>query len=157
VDRPAGALELIEESRYFVVHAPRQTGKTTTLNALARDLTAGGQHVALRFSCERGEPAGDDYGAVSRAILDAITAAASGQGLPAELLPPSPWPEASPESRLHAGLAAWSRACPLPIVLFFDEIDALRGLSLISVLRQLRDGHTHLQPVQRQRQVVPDR
>jgi hypothetical protein len=26
-------------------------------------------------------------------------------------------------------------------VLFFDEIDALRGASLVSVLRQLRDGH----------------
>jgi AAA domain len=140
--RLPGALGLIEQSRYFVVHAPRQTGKTTTLNALASDLTAGGRHVALRFSCERGEPAGDDYGAASTAILDAIAEEALAQGLPAELLPPSPWPQAAPESRLRAGLTAWSVACPLPIVLLFDEMDALRGLSLISVLRQLRDGYT---------------
>jgi hypothetical protein len=32
------------------------------------------------------------------------------------------------------------RQCPLPIVLIFDEIDSMRGQSLISVLRQLRDG-----------------
>jgi len=36
----------------FVVHAPRQTGKTTTLLALAQALTAGGRHAALHFSCE---------------------------------------------------------------------------------------------------------
>jgi hypothetical protein len=39
-------------------------------------------------------------------------------------------------------LAAWAAVCPRPLVLFFDEIDALRGESLRSVLRQLRDGYT---------------
>lgn len=34
------------------------------------------------------------------------------------------------------------RNCPRPLVLFFDEIDALQGQSLRSVLRQLRDGFT---------------
>jgi len=29
--RLPGALDLIDEGLYFVVHAPRQTGKTTTL------------------------------------------------------------------------------------------------------------------------------
>jgi hypothetical protein len=138
--RLPGAMGYIENGQYFVVHAPRQTGKTTTLMALARDVTAEGQHVALLVSCERAEPAGDDYGATARAILAAVAQEAVAQGLPAELMPPSPWPEESAESRLHSGLAAWARKCPLPIVLFFDEIDALRGNSLISVLRQLRDG-----------------
>jgi hypothetical protein len=36
------ARPLIDAAQYFVVHAPRQTGKTTTLNALARALTAEG-------------------------------------------------------------------------------------------------------------------
>jgi hypothetical protein len=138
--RLPGAMGYLEQGQYFVVHAPRQTGKTTTLTALARDLTAAGRHVALLVSCERAEPAGDDYGAAAGAILEAITVEAFTQGLPAELMPPSPWPEASAESRLHTGLTAWARACPLPIALFFDEIDSLRGNSLISVLRQLRDG-----------------
>jgi hypothetical protein len=72
-------------------------------------------------------------------VLSAIAEEAIAQGLPPELMPP-PWPDSPPGARLHAGLASWARACPLPIVLFFDEIDALRGQSLISVLRQLRDG-----------------
>ena len=51
---------LIENESYFVVHAPRQTGKTTTLEVLATALTAEGKYTALRFSCETGQPFGDD-------------------------------------------------------------------------------------------------
>jgi AAA ATPase domain len=135
------ALPLIERSQYFVVHAPRQTGKTTTLNALARQLSAEGRHVALRFSCESAQAAGDDYGAAELQVLEAIRAVAEAQ-LPPERLPPDPWPDAPPGTRLAAALRDWAAVCPLPLVLFFDEIDALRGQSLISVLRQLRDGFT---------------
>jgi hypothetical protein len=49
-------------------------------------------------------------------------------------------PEAPEENLLYAALEAWAQACPRPLVPFFDEIDALRGQSLISVLRQLRAG-----------------
>ncbi|MCL9795526.1 P-loop NTPase family protein [Frankia sp. AgKG'84/4] len=56
--RPPG---LVDQDGYFVVHAPRQTGKTTALRALAAELTASGRSAALYFSCEFGEAAGDDY------------------------------------------------------------------------------------------------
>ncbi|XXY54388.1 AAA family ATPase [Sorangium sp. So ce269] len=129
---------LVEKASYFVLHAPRQTGKTTTLRALAEELTASGRHAALHFSCETGETAGDDYVAAQRAILDAIRQRAK-QALPAELRP-RPFPPASGTSLLVAALRAWAEACPRPLALFFDEIDALRGQGLISVLRQLRSG-----------------
>jgi len=138
--RLPGARELVEQSRYFVVHAPRQTGKTTSLAALALDLNAGGRHAALLFSCEQASYAGDDVAAGGREILEAIADEAT-YGLAPELRPPSPWPEASDGALVRAGLSAWAKQCPLPLVLFFDEIDALRGNSLISVLRQLRAGH----------------
>jgi len=63
---------LVDQMGYFVVHAPRPTGKTTALRALARELTADGRYAALRFSCELGQAAGDDYGAAQRGILDEI-------------------------------------------------------------------------------------
>ncbi|MFC5821842.1 hypothetical protein, partial [Nonomuraea harbinensis] len=44
------ARTLIDMDRYFVVHAPRQTGKTTALEALASELTAEGDIAALMFS-----------------------------------------------------------------------------------------------------------
>ncbi|WP_076833626.1 ATP-binding protein [Frankia sp. CcI49] len=133
------ALGLIEQDGYFVVHAPRQTGKTTTMEALARELTAAGRYAALLFSCESGRAWEDDIGSASRAVLERIRAEAD-RVLPLPLRPPA-WPEAAEGALLVAALTAWARACPRPLVLFVDEIDALRGQTLISVLSQLRDGY----------------
>jgi hypothetical protein len=130
---------LVDQMGYFVVHAPRQTGKTTTLSALANELTAAGQHAALHFSCEVGRAAGDNYGAAQRGVLHRIQRRANA-ALPPELRPP-PWPAAPDENLLGDALAAWAAACPRPLALFFDEIDALQGQTLISVLSQLRDGY----------------
>ncbi len=124
--------------RVFRGPCPRQTGKTTTLRALARQLTAAGTYTALHFSCETAEAAGDDYEAAQRAILESISRNADND-LPAELQPPLPWPDADSSSLLANGLRAWARVSGRPLVLFFDEIDAVRGQGLISVLRQLRD------------------
>ena len=129
---------LVDQLGYFVVHAPRQTGKTTALRALAQELTTRGRYAALHFSCELGQAAGDDYGAAQHGILNEIRLRAETE-LTADLRPPS-WPPAPDTGLLGTGLTAWAQACPRPLVLFFDEIDALRGQSLISVLRQLRAG-----------------
>jgi hypothetical protein len=131
--------DLVAQEGYFVVHAPRQTGKTTTLQAVADALTKTGQYAAVLFSCETGRAWGDDIGAATRDILARLRAAAD-TALPPDLRPP-PWPEASEGTLLAAGFSAWASACPRPLVLFLDEIDALRGQSLISVLSQLRDGY----------------
>ena len=140
-DRLSGAREMIGREEYFVVHAPRQSGKTTSLEALSRELTVAGTHVALRVSCASAKGVGDDVGAVGAEILGAIRGAARGLRLPTELLPPDPWPEVAVSSRIREGLAEWAAACPLPVVLFFDEVDALQGRSLVSFLNQLRDGY----------------
>jgi hypothetical protein len=132
---------LIARGQYFVVHAPRQTGKTTTLAALARTLTAEGQYLAVHFSCETGEVAGDNYAAAQADVLHALRTQAELLKLPPELLPPDPWPAAPDGRSLAAALKAWAQRCPRPLVLFLDEVDALRGESLRSVLRQLRDGY----------------
>ncbi|MGH3680521.1 MAG: hypothetical protein ACRDT2_09765, partial [Natronosporangium sp.] len=65
------ARRLVERGEYFVLHAPRQTGKTTTLIALAHTLTAEGQYAALYASCEAGRVT-DDYAPAQRAVLDDI-------------------------------------------------------------------------------------
>lgn len=41
---------LIEQRRYFVLHAPRQTGKTTALFALVQHLNASGRYRAMKRS-----------------------------------------------------------------------------------------------------------
>lgn len=39
LDRLGDIRSLIDAKQYFVVHAPRQSGKTTTIEALAKQLT----------------------------------------------------------------------------------------------------------------------
>ncbi|MEU8150899.1 ATP-binding protein [Nonomuraea sp. NPDC048901] len=127
--------------RYIVLHAPRQTGKTTVLDALASGLTAEGDTAALMISCERAKSAGDDVGWAESLLLDSLREAADLSGWPKKLLPPDSWPQVTPGSRFGAALREWCRRCPRRVVLFLDEIDALQGNSLVSVLGQLRDGH----------------
>lgn len=130
---------LIDQESYFVVHAPRQVGKTTALLSLARELTAEGQYLAALVSMEVGAAFPKDIGAAEAAILDSWRNALEAQ-LPPELQPPA-FPEASPGHRIGTTLAAWAKASSKPLVIFLDEIDALRDDVLVSVLRQLRDGY----------------
>ncbi len=130
--------KLIDQKLYFVLHAPRQVGKTTTLLTLAHELTAEGRYAAVLLSMEQGAPLSDDLGAAELAILGSWRRFA-GVWLPAELQPP-PWPETAPGERIGAALGIWAQASPRPLVVFLDEIDALRDEVLISVLRQIRAG-----------------
>jgi hypothetical protein len=139
--RLPGVHRLLGRNQYFVVHAPRQSGKTTTLLALTQELTATGQRAALYVSCGLAAVAGDDYASAELQLLAAIGQAAAQQRLPQELRPPHTWEDGASGSRIGLALATWAQTCPLPIVLFLDEIDALAGASLISVLQQIRDGY----------------
>lgn len=137
--RLPGIRRLIDQGLYFVLHAPRQTGKTTALQALARELTAEGRYAAVLVTMETGSPFRGDIGAAELAILRDWRRDIDNQ-LPADLRPP-PFPDAEPGARLAAALERWATSSPRPLVIFLDEIDALRDDVLISALRQLRAGH----------------
>jgi hypothetical protein len=146
-ERLPEARPLVDQGAYFGVHAPRQTGKTTTLRTLARELTLEGKYAALHFTCEVGGAVEEDVVMAQRLILTAIRVSAI-TTLPAELRPPRRWPgdpAVDGPQLLGLGLLAWAQMCPRPLVLFFDEIDALRGQSLKIVLSQLRAGY-HQRP-----------
>ncbi|NET39395.1 MAG: ATP-binding protein, partial [Cyanothece sp. SIO1E1] len=119
---------LIEQRGYFVIHAPRQTGKTTAMLALAQQLTASGQYTAILVSAEVGAAFPHDPGAAEAAILDAWRNAAKFR-LPPNLQPP-PWPPAAAGQRLGAALSEWAQRSPRPLVVFIDEIDALQDVTL---------------------------
>ena len=82
------SLRLVDHQAYFALHAPRQTGKTTTVRALAARLTEGGRYAALHFSCESARVFPEDVGAAERVIVSAIAASAENH-LPEALRPPS--------------------------------------------------------------------
>ncbi|WP_179136799.1 hypothetical protein [Candidatus Entotheonella palauensis] len=62
-------MRLIDSNGYFVVHAPRQTGKTTAMAALARELTASGKYIAVLVSMEVGAGFPDDLERAELTIL----------------------------------------------------------------------------------------
>ena len=132
---------LVEQEGYFVVHAPRQVGKTTALLSLAQELTEGGRYVAALVSMEAGAGFPDDVGAAEAAILQSWQGKVDSQ-LPPKLHPP-PFSDAPPGSRIGTALREWARTAPRPLVIFLDEIDSLRNGVLISILRQLREGYSN--------------
>ncbi len=51
-ERCRGLLQLIDNKQYFVIHAARQSGKTTLLLELAQQLNEAGHYYALYCSLE---------------------------------------------------------------------------------------------------------
>src|SRR3954453_21026293 len=69
---------LLDQQLYFVIHAPRQVGKTTCFRALAESLRHEGRYTALYASCEAGQAAGGDLEAGVSAVLDSLLTSAEG-------------------------------------------------------------------------------
>jgi hypothetical protein len=135
--------KLIEQQNYFVVHAPRQTGKTTLLSMMARKLTNEGRYAALRFSIEASRPFSKDVAAAIANALDSLRWTAETL-LPEPLRPPADLFQNIPEpsNALFYVLNRWAQRSPRPLVIFIDEIDAIEEDALIAVLHQLRNGYT---------------
>ncbi len=135
-------LGLVRKKRYFVLHAPRQTGKTSTLLALRDRLNSGseGEYRCVYVNVEPAQTAREDVGAAMRAIIGEMVG--QSRRTPARETARAAAEAADPFGNPHGALAAfleeWAAADPRPLVLLIDEIDALVGDSLVSVLRQLR-------------------
>ena len=142
MDRLPDVVSLIRKEQYFVVHAQRQCGKTTAFLALAKEINSKAERVAMYCSLE-----------VANAFPEAET------GLPvicerirgaAETIPGSDDSliaqlNAIPERDLVSSgvlrsLSIISKHVGKPLVVFFDEVDCLSDQTLLTFLRQLRDG-----------------
>ena len=139
----AEVLTLIGRLKYFVLHAPRQSGKTTLLGALLASLNRTGRYRCVYVNVEVAQAAREDAGEAMRAILEVLAKESAwtiGERCVEEI-----WPaildRAGPHAALNRVLSDWAAADPKPLVLFVDEIDSLVGDTLISVLRQIRSGY----------------
>ena len=138
-------LSLIRLKKYFVLHAPRQTGKTTTLRALRDRLNEGaaGEVLCVYANLESGQSTREQVAEAMEAILGELAFEAELMG--DEFLK-AQWrgifAAVGPHRALGEALSRWAIASPLPLVLLLDEVDAVLGDSLISLLRQLRTGYT---------------
>ena len=137
----AEVLGLVRDEKYFVLHAPRQTGKTSVLLALRDLLNAEGAYCCVYVNIEGAQALREDVEQAMRVILGEL---ASRARLIGDDFLSKAWSDIFAEfgpGALREALTRWSEAAPKPLVLLIDEIDALVGDSLLSVLRQLRAGY----------------
>ena len=137
----AEVLGLVRDEQYFVLHAPRQTGKTSALLALRDLLNAEGTYCCVYVNIEGAQALREDVEQAMRVILGEL---ASRARLIGDDFLSKAWSDIFAEfgpGALREALTRWSEAAPKPLVLLIDEIDALIGDSLLSVLRQLRVGY----------------
>ena len=136
-------LALVRNKKYFVLHAPRQTGKTSALLALRDLLNGRGDYRCVYANVESGQSARENVAEGVRTVLAELAfqaGATLGDGSLEDI-----WPDAlervGPHGALRQALARWCQTDPKPLVLLIDEIDTLIGDTLLSVLRQLRTGY----------------
>ena len=138
-------LGLVRDKKYFVLHAPRQTGKTSALLAL-RDLLNGGEAGDWRCvyaNVEAGQAARENVRDAMRAVLSefALRASLTLGDDSVEGICHAAMDSAGPMGALGLALSRWAAADRTPLVLLIDEIDSLVGDTLLSVLRQVRAGY----------------
>ena len=140
-----GIVRFVERKQYFVLHAARQTGKTTAMLALVDAINAKGEMTALYFTVEAAQP----YTSPEEGIPVVVRAMASDlleDGRFKDTIPVDPstgevdesWSRQVDVARFFTILA---KASKKPLVVFIDEIDALSDGTLIAFLRQLRSGY----------------
>ena len=144
LDRLPGVRALVAGGNYFVVHAPRQTGKTTALQALVREINEKGDMFALYCTLESLQNRSDPE-KTNIAIRDLV---ADNVEMSKFYRRSSDAPELKSD-RGGIGLAVRTVlqnvciAVGKPVVVFFDEADCLVGNAIVSFLRQLRDGYVN--------------
>ncbi len=132
---------LIGQRRYFVLHAPRQTGKTTCLLALRDALNAAGEYNVVYANIESAQAMRGNVAAAMAVITTDLSEQIERTlkiGIKADGLAS----DTADGSRLRVLLRMASERSDKPLIVLLDEVDALVGDTLISLLRQIRAGYT---------------
>jgi hypothetical protein len=136
-------LFLIDNRKYFVLHAPRQTGKTSYLLALMEYLDKQEKYKSLYVNLENAQAARENVKEGMRTVLTSLAQAASFYLKDSFL--EEKWEQIfntrGEFAALNEALSQWCQHNEKPIILFLDEADSLVGDTLISLLRQLRSGY----------------
>ncbi|MDR1537216.1 MAG: AAA-like domain-containing protein [Clostridiales bacterium] len=138
------ARSLIDSEQYFIIHAARQSGKTTLLLNLTQQLNSAGEYYALYCSLENAEGLTDAQVGIS-SIIGALKAALEGNGFPKAASFAAQVDLTNFSNALQRSLTDYCRLLDKPLVLFFDEADCPSGQTLITFLRQLRNGYVSRQ------------
>lgn len=139
--------DFIKKEYYFVLHAPRQSGKTTSIIEFVKHLNEEGTYKALYLSTEPAHNSANDVKESIRAILeeflDQITFFLPTESAAIEYLHGVLKKRSTAKSGVLSFLRFWAQESKIPLVIFLDEFDGLVGDALITLLKQFRTGYTN--------------
>jgi len=140
--RCRGLAALIEQKQYFVIHAARQSGKTTLLLDLVNRLNNEGRYHALYCSLETVQGIVDPKEGIPAIVYEIRKAIKYHGRLPADAYAVN---HNMNEFNIVIGetLADFCQKLDKPLVILFDEADCLSNGTLICFLRQLRSGYVN--------------
>ena len=131
---------LIAQKKYFILHAPRQTGKTSCLLALRDRLNSEDDYCCVYANFEMGQTARNNVISGMLAITSELNKRLKAL-FAIDLDVKSFIENSDAHNTLNQFLSEVCHLLDKPLVLLIDEIDSLVGDILISVLRQLRAGY----------------
>ena len=131
-------MKLIKREQYFIIHAARQSGKTTLLWELVNKLNNEGNYYALYCSLEALQSFPRPEVGIPE-IIKVIKLCIKTQKLPGEFAEDADLSNIA--GVLYASFVQYCNSLDKPLVIFFDEADCLSSDTLITFLRQLRNGH----------------
>ena len=140
--RLQGVEQLIESKQYFVIHAARQSGKTTYLLDLMKKLNAESKYYATYCSLEILQEIRDVKEGIPL-LIKGLKEAFCTSNVPKNELFAENADYSNYSGVLHSELKKYCKLLDRPLVIFFDEADCLKEGTLISFLRQLRMGYVN--------------
>ncbi|MDR3204128.1 MAG: AAA-like domain-containing protein [Deltaproteobacteria bacterium] len=138
--------DMIESEFYFILHAPRQSGKTTFLNVLTNKINNSGKMYALNCSLAPLRSINDEYNAIMRIVSQLNDAMESSN---VEEINQRAYKYntfngmTSPNLMVKIMLKQLCLDLDKDLVVFFDEADLLTGPALLTFLAQIRDGYNY--------------
>ncbi|MDR2301945.1 MAG: AAA-like domain-containing protein [Deltaproteobacteria bacterium] len=141
--RQREVIDLIDGEYYFVLHAPRQSGKTTFLKAITNQINSEGIHYAFNCSLEALDNTSDVNQGIDE-IISQIQVRLSFSDmekityLNSKYITPS---QATASTKLLYFFRYLCNNLDKQLIIFFDEMDCLLEGPLISFLRQIRLGY----------------
>jgi hypothetical protein len=147
--RVGGVDALLEKKLYFVLHAPRQSGKTTYLRALRDKINEDGKYRALYCSLEALDGVTDIETAMT-SIINQINLSLKRSGIDDFVrisFPDDSLPRSDFSIKINKMLNYISVNMDRDLVVFFDEADCLAPGPLVPFLRQIRQGYNERNPL----------
>jgi len=138
--RCTGLNQLIDQKQYFVIHAARQSGKTTLLLELAEQLETVGDYYVLYCSLETVQGITDVKEGIP-AIISILNTRIKFHHRLNKFVFAEKVRHVNFNVALLEALTYFCNELDKPLVILFDEVDCLSNGTLISFLRQLRDGY----------------